>query len=130
MKSLFLLGCALSSAAAIVTRNLPFIKTLSYPRDMIDYRKPYTYHGVSRCEFSNSTQPSLERFQHLAGPRWECASYYDGRYNHCTVASEVTDMTSLEFAMTTVALCNEYNGFLMIQMSPPDNQQQNTIKFQ
>ncbi|KAG0000839.1 hypothetical protein BGZ80_008373 [Entomortierella chlamydospora] len=124
MKSIFLLGCAIASATAIVTRDLPFIKTLSAPQNFIDYEKPYTYYGVSRCEFSNSTRPNLRDFQRLAGHRWECSNGGGGAYNFCVVASTVTDMTSIEFSKVTVELCNRYNGFLQIQVFPPDYEQQ------
>ncbi|KAF9352670.1 hypothetical protein BGX26_009554 [Mortierella sp. AD094] len=122
MKPIFLLGCVIASATAIVTRDLPFIKTISTPKNMIDYQKPYTYYGLSRCEFSNHTRPSIQEFQRLAGPRWECVNFSDGRYNHCSVSPNVTDMTSIEFAKVTVALCNKYHGFLQIRMTPLDNQ--------
>ncbi|KAF9352669.1 hypothetical protein BGX26_009553 [Mortierella sp. AD094] len=124
MKSIILLGCAIASATAIVTRDVPFIKTLSVPQNFIDYQKPYTYYGVSRCEFSSSTRPSLKDFQRLVGPRWECSNANGGSSNFCTVASTVTDMTSVEFAKVTASLCSKYNGFLQIQMAPSDDQQQ------
>ncbi|KAF9421062.1 hypothetical protein BGZ94_008934 [Podila epigama] len=118
MKFIAILAATIATASAIVTRDLPFVKTLSKPKNHIDYEQPHKYYGVSRCEFSNSTLPNIHVLQRIAGPRWECVSFGEGRYNHCSVKPHITDLTSLEFARVTTALCTRYNGFLMINMDP------------
>ncbi|KAG0040327.1 hypothetical protein BGZ82_003632 [Podila clonocystis] len=46
------LMCIVATASAdILTRHLLFIKTLSRSQNYKDYQQPYTYYGVSRCEF-------------------------------------------------------------------------------
>ncbi|KAF9275819.1 hypothetical protein BGZ74_003835 [Mortierella antarctica] len=120
------LTCIVAAASAdIVTRHLPFIKTLSKPYNYKDYQQPYTYHGVSRCEFPEGTQPNLKELQKIAGSRWECRAFNGTRFNHCTVKPEIRDLTSVEFVQVTTTLCAKYNdGLLMIQQGPPASAQQ------
>ncbi|KAG0341401.1 hypothetical protein BG000_009205 [Podila horticola] len=119
------LACIVAAASAdIVTRDLPFIKTLSMPNNYKDYQQPYTYHGVSRCEFPEATQPKLKELQKIAGSRWECSAFNGTRNNFCTVKPEIHDLTSIEFAKVTTSLCAKYNGFLMIQQGPPASAQE------
>ncbi|KAG0027766.1 hypothetical protein BGZ81_005295 [Podila clonocystis] len=119
------LTCIVAAASAdIVTRDLPFIKTLSKSKNYKDYQQPYTYYGVSRCEFPEATQPRLKELQKIAGSRWECVAFNGTRFNHCTVKPEIRDLTSVEFVKVTTALCAKYNGFLMINQGPRASAQQ------
>ncbi|KAF9387944.1 hypothetical protein CPB97_001835 [Podila verticillata] len=119
------LACIVAAASAdIVTRDLPFIKTLSKSNNYKDFQEPYTYHGVSRCEFPEATRPVLRELQKIAGSRWECVAYNGTRYNHCTPKAEIHDLTSIEFVQVTTSLCAKYNGFLMIDQGPLASAQQ------
>ena len=107
------------SANSIIARNLPLIKTLATPQNYKDYRNPYSYYGVSRCEFSNSTQPNINEFQKIAGSRWKCYTSNPGtRDNFCLPKAQIRDLTSVEFVKVTANLCAKYNGFLMIEQGP------------
>jgi len=116
------LALVAAASASIVTRDLPFIKTLSEISNYVDYQHPYSVYGVSRCEFNNGTKTSITEFQRIAGSRWECIlggpDNTNPRYNFCTVKPNVRDLTTLEFVKVTAALCATHNGFLMIDQGP------------
>ena len=107
------------SADSIISRNLPFIKTMALAKNYRDYQHPYEVNGFSRCEFSNSTKPSIKEFQKIAGSRWECYNTNNStRDNFCTVKTHVHDFTTVEYVKVTATLCAKYNGFLMIEQGP------------
>ncbi|GJJ72420.1 hypothetical protein EMPS_04777 [Entomortierella parvispora] len=112
------LALVAAASASIVARDLPFIKTLAEPTNYVDYQKPYSVNGYSRCEFNNGTKTNIKDFQKIAGSRWECTVGPSPRYNFCTVKSNVHDLTTVEFVKVTAALCTKYNGFLMIDQGP------------
>ena len=113
------LACIVAAASAdFVTRDVPFLKTLSVPANYKDFNKPYSYHGASRCEFSKATKPSIKELQKIAGSRWECTALNGTNNNFCNPKANIHDLTSVEFVKVTASLCAKYNGFLMIEQEP------------
>ncbi|GJJ72421.1 hypothetical protein EMPS_04778 [Entomortierella parvispora] len=115
------LALVAAASADIVTRDLPFLKTLASAKNYVDYQKPYVYNGYSRCEFTNSTRTNIKDFQKIAGSRWACTVGPSPRNNFCTVKPQIRDLTSVEFVRVTAALCAKHNGFLMIDQGPDDS---------
>ncbi|KAF9906029.1 hypothetical protein EC991_001111 [Linnemannia zychae] len=96
----------------------PFIKTLAGPSNLLNVPNPFR--SYTRCEMDvNASRPTLSVVQRIAGPEFECGQANDRNSTFCTVKPEVRGMSTSHFVIITGKLCERYNGYLQVTMSPP-----------
>ncbi|KAF9135749.1 hypothetical protein BGW39_000619 [Mortierella sp. 14UC] len=96
----------------------PFIKTLAGPYNLLNVPNPFR--SYTRCEMDvNIERPNLAVVQRIAGPEFECHQANDRNSTFCTVKRELTGMSTSHFVIVTGKLCERYNGYLQVTMSPP-----------
>ncbi|KAF9919596.1 hypothetical protein FBU30_010775 [Linnemannia zychae] len=109
----------LATSAFVVTAQspTPFIKTLANASNFKNVPTPFR--SYSRCELAvEDKRPSLKTVQKIVGPKFECYQRNDKNSTFCTVKPEVRGMETGFFATVTGQLCDQYNGYLQLTMSP------------